>query len=175
MALALGCRAQENRAALADPAANEVAALLRGCWHRPGDVQVTLLTVEEGARRSDSDRLDLGPKRAVADLDGPSGSHEIDLLFDDGPLQADVGLPVTVNFGVGEAPYDDGTLPIHRGCVGPGGFSDSILSVVWQQPLPGRVAFEGRAAMVRDQDRTIFESLSDAHFAFAVLGFSVSF
>jgi hypothetical protein len=87
----------------------------------------------------------------------------------------DVGLPLRVHLGAGEAPYDDGIRPLHGGCAAPPGFSDSVLSLQWVQDLGGGLAVEGRASFVREQDVPLAESLPDARLSFVVLGVRLSF
>jgi len=87
----------------------------------------------------------------------------------------ELGLPFQIDFGVGEAPYDDGTLPRHRGGLGRGGFSDTVLSLVWLQPVGSGLALRAHAALAREQDLALLEGLAGAQFAFAAFGLSVSF
>ena len=175
-----GCGATANRPLDDSPEARAVSALFRD---RPGPrmpatprVEVALVAIARGSRVDDGtapvDDLRRAGSFAPAPGEALDGS---DVLFDLGPAPVDIGLPLTVDFGVGEAPYDDGTTPLHRGCVGPGGFSDTVLSFVWRQPVALGVSLQARAAMAREQDLALLEGLPDARFAFAVFGVSVSF
>lgn len=170
--LALGCRSGANRPVEEGGDAAALGLLLR---HSVPVTPRVRSVLEAGA----DDALQARGGPATPTEGSPSARSlpelPLDVLFADTPATTDVGLPVRFDFGAGEAPFDDGTLPIHRGCVGPSGFSDAILSLVWRQPLTSAVRLQGRAAVVRAQDLALMDGFSDARFAFLVLGLSVSF
>jgi hypothetical protein len=113
-----------------------------------------------------------GPQpSAVPDV----SAHRSDRAHAEAPGRVDLGLPLLVDFGVVEAPYDDGAAPFDREALGSGGFSGSVLSLLWRRPLPRGLVLQGQACLVRDQDLGLLDGLGDARFAFAVLGISVSF
>jgi hypothetical protein len=171
-ALAAGCRSPENRPVdeLDDTA--ELWSLLRRPAPASAGVAALELVVRAGGRVATP--VATYPA-AVAPVAEGHTRDELDLASDTATQWVDVGLPFLVDFGVGEAPYDDCTTPLHRGAVGAGGFSGSVLSVVWRRPLPRGLVLQGQACLVRDQDLSVLDGLGEARFGFAVLGITVSF
>ena len=174
--LVAGCAATPNRPVDTGPEAEALAALLR----RPEPAGPTLggLAVVVIAP---SPREAMGAQTRPARFVPPRGAapeqstvHEDDNL-EVGAEPPPLGLPLRVDFGVGEAPYDDGTLPLHRGAVGRSGFSDTFLSLEWRSPVTRALAVSCRAAFVREQDTALLEGLGDARLGFIVLGCGVSF
>ncbi len=174
--LLAGCAATPNRPVDTGPEAEALAALLR----RPEPAGPTLgglavVVVTPGPREA------MGARTRPALFVPPKGAapEHLRVPLDDGvEVGAEpppLGLPLRVDFGVGEAPYDDGTLPLHRGAVGRSGFSDSFLSLEWRSPVTRALAVSCRAAFVREQDTALLEGLGDARLGFIVLGCGVSF
>lgn len=110
-----------------------------------------------------------------------SSPGELELLGE-GPSQLDPGLgpvdlgyPLLVDLGAGDAPYDDGVETIYAEEKKRGGFSDTVIQVHWRHRLGPALSFHGGASMFRYQDLGIIEGLSDARFGWAVLGIQLQF
>ncbi|MEM1448741.1 MAG: hypothetical protein AAF957_04145 [Planctomycetota bacterium] len=102
---------------------------------------------------------------------GDEGPKQLDP--DQGPI--DLGLRLAVNFGANEAPYDDAMPTVHAVVPGKPGFSDSVLQFSWRERLGTTYGLHGTAAYTRFQDIAIVEGISDARFAFFVVGVHASF
>lgn len=85
-----------------------------------------------------------------------------------GPV--DLGYPLLIDLGAGDAPYDDGVAPLGADGLGRSGFSDSVMRFTWREWFAPSAAFTGGAAFLRNQDATVLEGLSDTRFGFAVVG-----
>lgn len=85
-----------------------------------------------------------------------------------GPL--DLGYPLLIDLGAGDAPYDDGVEPLDAVQLGRSGFSDSVMRFTWRERLTANASWTGGAAFLRAQDSSVLEGLADARFGFAVLG-----
>ena len=171
-ALATGCRSTGNRPVDEQRDAAELWALLR----RPAPASSVVAALDLVVRPRGHVVEEVAPKPASdAPAMGAPRRAEADSASEDECARVDLGLPILVDFGVVEAPYDDGTTPLHRGGAGAGGFSGSVLSVLWRRPLWHGLVLQGQACLVRDQDLGLLDGLGDARFAFAVLGLSVSF
>jgi len=171
-ALAAGCRSTENRPVDERDDTAEIWSLLR----RPAPTNASVAALELVVRAVSFVAAPVAPRpHTVAPLAVGPNWDEVDSANDTAIQSVDLGLPFLVDFGVGEAPYDDCTTPLHGGAVGAGGFSGSVLSVVWRRPLPRGLVLQGQACLVRDQDLSVLDGLGDARFGFAVLGITVSF
>jgi hypothetical protein len=171
-ASAAGCRATENRPVVERSDTAELWSLLR----RPAPASASVTALDLIVRPRVRVVEEVAPHPAmVAPALATQRNDEVDSASDSTPARVDLGLPILVDFGVVEAPYDDGTSPLHRGAVGSGGFSGSVLSVLWRRPLPRGLVLQGQACLVRDQDLSLLDGLGDARFGFAVVGLSVSF
>ncbi len=121
---------------------------------------------------------DLGSHGLIQDA---SAKVEFELLGE-GPAQLDPGLgpvdlgyPLLVDLGAGDAPYDDGVETIHAEENKRGGFSDTVIQMHWRHQLGPEMSFHGGASMFRYQDLGILDGLSDARFGWAVLGIQFRF
>lgn len=120
--------------------------------------------------------LDLGlVGTAVEAVDRAGGSARA--LLGSSPVQLDPGLgpidlgyPLLVDLGAGDAPYDDGVPTIHVDEPKRGGFSDSVIQVTWREQLSSHLSVHGGAAIFRYQDLGILDSLPESRFGFAVVG-----
>lgn len=107
---------------------------------------------------------------------GPGSESTSDLLGDGvaqldataGPV--DLGYPLLIDLGAGDAPYDDGVAPLDPAHLGRSGFSDSVMRFTWRERLTPNASWTGGAAFLRAQDSSVLEGLADARFGFAVLG-----
>lgn len=90
-----------------------------------------------------------------------------------GPV--DLGYPILVDLGAGDAPYDDGVRTIHGEEIKRGGFSDSVIQIQWRQPVVPGWSITGGASMFREQDLGILDGLETARFGWALLGVMGSF
>jgi hypothetical protein len=171
-ALAAGCRSTANRPVEEQGDAAELWSLL----HRPAPASVSVDALDLVVRTGGPMVGEAAPVRVTsAPLPLDPGKLAEDIASEPPAPVVDLGLPILVDFGVGEAPYDDATTQLHRGALGSGGFSSSVLSVVWRRPLPRGFILQGQASLVRDQDLSLLDGLGDARFGFAVLGLCVSF
>lgn len=176
-----GCGATTNRPLIETREAAAITALLRerhsAALPTAPPVLAVMVTPIQGARFTPwptGARAALPGTRIPSEASEPAVGDDAGFMEPgSGPVRA--GLPIELDFGVGEAPYDDGTTPTHRGATGPGGFSDTVLSLAWRQPVAAGLSVLARAALTRDQDLAILEGLPEADFAFAVLGVAVSF
>lgn len=110
-----------------------------------------------------------------------SSPGEVELLGE-GPSQLDPGLgpvdlgyPLLVDLGAGDAPYDDGVETIYAEEKKRGGFSDTVIQVHWRHRLGPELSFHGGASVFRYQDLGILDGLSDARFGWAVVGIQLQF
>jgi hypothetical protein len=170
-ALVAGCRSTANRPV--DERGD--AAVLWSLLHRPAPASVSVTALELVVREGGPVVGEVAPELSTAAPPAADEGARDDITSDPPAARVDLGLPILVDFGVGEAPYDDGTTPLHSGSLGSGGFSSSVLSVVWRRPLPHGFFLQGQACLVRDQDLSILDGLDEARFGFAVLGLCVSF
>ena len=85
-----------------------------------------------------------------------------------GPV--DLGIPVLLDMGAGDAPHDDGVQPLHADEIGRSGFSGTVIQLSWRRPLDEAVTVVGGAAFLRFQDIGLLDGIADARFGFAVLG-----
>ncbi|MEL6430095.1 MAG: hypothetical protein AAFZ87_16740 [Planctomycetota bacterium] len=108
---------------------------------------------------------DLWRAAGSAELLG-SGLTQLDAAR--GPV--DLGYPLLVDLGAGDAPYDDGVAPLDADGLGRSGFSDSVMRFTWREWFAPSAAFTGGAAFLRNQDATVLEGLSDTRFGFVVVG-----
>jgi len=170
--LTAGCRSTENRPVVEHGDAAQLWAL----WRRPVVASQGVQALEVLVRAGGVVVAEVARSLEAA-VPGSADPRvgAFDVAGDPGPALVDLGLPVLVDFGVGEAPYDDCTAPLHPGALSSGGFSGSVLSLVWRRPLPLGLVLQGQAALVRDQDLSLLDGLGEARFGFAVLGLSVSF
>lgn len=88
-----------------------------------------------------------------------------------GPV--DLGIPMLLDLGAGDAPYDDGVEPLHADEIGRSGFSGTVIRLSWREPIDDAVTFVGGAAFLRFQDIGLLDGIADARFGFAVLGIQV--
>lgn len=171
-AFAAGCRSTVNRPVDEQGDTAELWSLLR----RPAPASAAIGALDLVVRAGGRVVEEVAPQPgSVAPAVLDPMSDEVDLASDTGPARVELGLPFLLDFGVGEAPYDDGTAPLHRGGLGSGGFSGSVMSVIWRRPLPRGLVLQGQACLVRDQDLSLLDGLGDARFGFAVVGLSFSF
>jgi len=173
--VAAGCASAPNRPVADGPDARALAALLRRPEPPGATVSGLALVLVAGVPEVSLP----APAPAVRADRGepvpPPRRPEAPSLEEAPAADLALGLPLRLDFGVGEAPYDDGTLPLHRGSVGRPGFSDTFLSLEWRSPVTRAVALTCRAAFVREQDTALLEGLAEARFGFLVLGCGVSF
>lgn len=110
----------------------------------------------------------------LLDLDagGVLGAGPVQLDADAGPV--DLGYPLLVDLGAGDAPYDDGVLPLAADGVKRGGFSDSVIRVTWRERFAPSASLTGGAAFLRHQDIGILDGLPEARFGFLVLGVEIT-
>lgn len=119
-----------------------------------------------------SDRAATSVRRSPFDkFMGDEGPKQLDPEL--GPI--DLGLRLAVNFGANEAPYDDAMPTVHAVVPGKPGFSDSVLQLSWRERIGSTYSLHGTAAYTRFQDIAIVEGISDARFAFFVVGVHASF
>lgn len=115
---------------------------------------------------------------AVEHMGGQTGLTSFaEPLLGNGPAQLDAGLgpvdlgfPLLIDLGAGDAPYDDGIPTIHGVESKRGGFSDSIVQMMWRETLSPMTSVHTGAAIRRYQDLSILDGLEDARFAWAVIG-----
>lgn len=150
-------------------------------------VDALAFSLEDEAEPATPDSaLDVAFEDVVARTTGArtsTGGPDFERLFGDkGPTQldpdlgpVDLGLAVQVNLGAGEAPYDDAVAPIHAVVPGRSGFSDSVLQFSYRERLGRTYGLHGTAALTRFQDVAIIDGISDAEFAWFVLGVHASF
>lgn len=113
---------------------------------------------------------------------GPPPAGTLGPLMGRGPAQLDPGLgpvdlgyPILIDLGAGDAPYDDGVRTIHAEEPKRGGFSDTIIQMLWRQTVSPMTSVHTGAALQRFQDLGILDGLSDAEFAWAIVGLQLRF
>lgn len=135
-----------------------------------------LLTPEGELEDGDAESKDLafdelGQSEGSSDFDGMgSGVRQLDP--DLGPM--DLGYPLLVDFGAGEAPYDDGVPTIHGVELTRSGFSDSVLQAAWREQWSPQSMIHVTIAFTRHQDLGIMDGLDDTRFAWCVVGWKTS-
>ena len=129
---------------------------------------------------SESESLDADERASLADDSGARGPASP--WMGRGPAQLDPGLgpvdlgyPILIDLGAGDAPYDDGVRTIHAVETKRGGFSDTIIQMLWRQPVSPMASIHTGAALQRFQDLGILDGLSDAKFAWAIVGLQLRF
>jgi hypothetical protein len=113
---------------------------------------------------------------AVVDVFGVLGSSDAgaqQLNPELGPV--DLGYPLLVDLGAGEAPYDDGVPTIHGVEITRGGFSDALLQASWRETVTRSSMLHTTIAVSRFQDVGMLDGLSDMRFAWVVFGWKISF
>ena len=95
--------------------------------------------------------------------------------LDPGLGPVDLGYPILIDLGAGDAPYDDGVRTIHGVETKRGGFSDTIIQMQWRQTVSPMASVHTGAALQRFQDLGILDGLSDAKFAWAIVGLQLRF
>ncbi|QDV05496.1 hypothetical protein Poly30_09940 [Planctomycetes bacterium Poly30] len=118
--------------------------------------------------RQPEDPFDSGPGSLTA-----LGSGRAQLDPELGPL--DLGYPLLVDLGAGEAPYDDGVRTIHGVELTRGGFSDALLQACWRERLTNASKLHATVAVSRLQDLGMLDGLGDMRFAWVVFGWTTSF
>ncbi|MEM8713796.1 MAG: hypothetical protein AAGG01_22875 [Planctomycetota bacterium] len=113
----------------------------------------------------------LGMQEPASAFDGMgSGARQLDP--DLGPM--DLGYPLLVDFGAGEAPYDDGVATIHGVELTRSGFSDSVLQAAWREQWSTHSMLHLTVAFTRYQDLGIMDGIEDTRFAWCVVGWKAS-
>ncbi len=131
---------------------------------------VTDLPAIEGAFETRG-RVDVAV--AGATLSEVSGERPLQLDPVMGPV--DLGFPLLVDLGAGDAPYDDGVETIHAVEAKRGGFSDTVIQLKWRESIRPGWAITGGASMFRQQDLGILDGLGAARFGWATLGIAMRF
>ncbi len=109
---------------------------------------------------------------AATSMDGlGDGQKQLDPEM--GPM--DLGYPLLIDLGAGEAPYDDGVPTIHGVELTRGGFSDAVLQASWRESLTPTSMWHATVAVSRYQDLGILDGVEDMRFAWVVLGWKASF
>lgn len=110
---------------------------------------------------------------AAATLSEVAGDRPLQLDPVMGPV--DLGYPLLVDLGAGEAPYDDGVETIHAVEAKRGGFSDTVIQLKWRESIRPGWSITGGASMFRQQDLGILDGLGTARFGWATLGIAMRF
>ena len=110
---------------------------------------------------------------AAATLSEVAGDRPLQLDPVMGPV--DLGYPLLVDLGAGDAPYDDGVETIHAVEAKRGGFSDTVIQLKWRESIRPGWSITGGASMFRQQDLGILDGLGTARFGWATLGIAMRF
>lgn len=108
-----------------------------------------------------------------SDVEGALGEGQKQLDPELGPM--DLGYPLLIDLGAGEAPYDDGVPTIHGVELTRGGFSDTVLQASWRESYTRTTMLHATVAWSRFQDLGILDGLEDMRFAWVVIGWKASF
>lgn len=84
-------------------------------------------------------------------------------------------LPLLIDLGAGEFPYDDEIHPLDETEPLRGGLSSSVIQLSWRGQLDGPLGLHGTAAVVRTQDEAILDALGDARYGWLAVGFHTTF
>ena len=105
-------------------------------------------------------------------LQATLGSGRTQLDPELGPM--DLGYPLLIDLGAGEAPYDDGVRTIH--CVERtrSGFSDAVLQASWRESMSPSSMLHATVAVTRFQDLGMLEGADEMRFSWFVIGWKVS-
>lgn len=139
-------------------------------------VLIACLTVTACAAPSSSTRI--APSRVVTQVLPRSKVFELirpevsALAIPQRPVTLD---GFTLDLGVGEAPYDDGPMPIDPMRSGRPGFSDALIRVSYEHSIGDGAFLVGSASAFRVQDKQIFTALQDLDMSWAVIGIRLSF
>lgn len=112
--------------------------------------------------------MEMGPLSLRATL----GSGRTQLDPELGPM--DLGYPLLIDLGAGEAPYDDGVRTIHSVEMTRAGFSDALLQASWREAITTSSMLHATVAMTRFQDLGMLEGADEMRFAWFVLGWKIS-
>lgn len=170
--LAWGCGATMNRPVDEAGDAAELALLLRPAAPAGRPVPALGAIVVAG---SEAPRSDLPAAFRRESQDPLADGVEADPSREPAAPQLDLGLPIALDFGALEAPYDDGAPRAVSDAPTQGGFSSSVMTIQWRRPLPSGLVLQGQASFIRDQELSVLEALDDARFGFVVVGLGVSF
>lgn len=135
------------------PEVESETPLLEGAFSRWGRVGATAITAASP----------LGDIAGEIAGEGP-------VQLDPGLGPVDLGYPLLVDLGAGDAPYDDGVETIHAVEVKRGGFSDTVIQVQWREPIHPGWSITGGACLFREQDLSILDGMETARFGWAILG-----
>jgi hypothetical protein len=140
-------------------------------------VDALVFSREEGGRAlegsfplPEADALgSLAPALSTPDLGSPPPAAA------EGGASSPLALPLVLDLGRGEFPYDDEIHPIHGSAMGRGGLSSSVIQLSWREAIDRGVGVHGTAALFRTQDEALLEVLSDARLGWFAVGLHASF
>lgn len=105
-------------------------------------------------------------------LQATLGSGTTQLNPELGPM--DLGYPLLIDLGAGEAPYDDGVRTIHGVELTRGGFSDAVVQASWRESVTPSSMLHATVALTRLQDLGLIEGAAEMRFTWLVVGWKTS-